>query len=96
MKKKLFSLFMLVAAMTATGTSAVAKDVAKDGLMVRFYENTIELRAEGLAGATLFNDRGVFINRMEGERVRFVVEQGRYLVWAEVNGETVVRWVVVK
>lgn len=96
MKKLGIGLISMLSILAGTTSVAIAKG-NQQKLNVRFTENnTLLVAAPNMLQARLYNQNGLLLNSEEGNVVRFELEQGTYLLFADLEDETVARKVILK
>ncbi len=96
MKKLGISLIMMFSILAGTSTVAIAKS-NQQKLNVRFTENnTLLVSAPTLTQSRLYNKDGLLLITENGKYVSFELVPGTYLLFADVDNETVVRKIVLK
>ena len=96
MKKLGISLISMLSILAGTTTVAVAKN-ANQQLKVRFTENnTLLVSAPTMSQARLYTQNGRFLEKEDGKTASFELERGTYILFADLENETVARTVILK
>ena len=97
MKKLFIGIISMFSILAGTSTVVTAKnDKNLSALSVRLIENTLVVSASQLTEARLYTYRGQLLSKETGNYLTFDLEQGTYVLFADVNGETLARKVILK
>ena len=98
MKKVFFSLFMILSILAGSENNAIAgTHHNNDSFKVRFRENTLVVTSPNMTEARLYTQNGKLVNKEKGKIAQFEIEnRGNYVLYAKVEGKTIVRKVVMK
>lgn len=97
MKKVFLSLFTILSIFAGSETIAVAGTNHTNDFKVRFRENTLVVTSPSMTEARLYTQNGKLVNKEVGKIAQFEIEtRGNYVLYAKVEGKTVVRKVIMK
>ncbi|MBR3648313.1 MAG: hypothetical protein IKN59_08000 [Paludibacteraceae bacterium] len=96
MKKVFLSLFTFLTILSGSEIIAFANQ-HNDTFKVRFRENTLVVTSPNMTEARLYTQNGKLLNKEVGKIAQFEIEnRGSYMLYAKVDGKTVVRKVIMK
>ena len=97
MKKVFLSLFTILSILAGSNNVAVAGNQnINDSVKVRFRENTLVVTSPNMKEARLYTKNGKLLNKEQGKIAQFEIEnRGNYVLYAKVDGKTVVRKVII-
>lgn len=97
MKKFAIGIISMLSILAGTSTVATAQNDAEAAkVSVRFYENTLVVSSPALTESRLYTYKGRLLETEKGKYARFELEQGAYLLCADVDGQTISRKVVLR
>ncbi|MBR4547485.1 MAG: hypothetical protein IKO66_05525 [Paludibacteraceae bacterium] len=98
MKKVVLSLFTVLSILAGSQNVAIARTHnTNESFKVRFRENTLVVTSPEMTEARLYTSNGKLLNKEQGKIAQFEIEnRGNYMLYAKVQGKTVVRKVVMK
>jgi len=98
MKKVFLSLFTILSILAGSENIAVAgTHHNNDSFKVRFRENTLVVTSPKMTEARLYTHNGKLLTKEQGQIAQFELEnRGKYLLYAKVEGKTVIRKVILK